>query len=138
MSLIRIAWPLARATPDERGITVTTYSPYQSYPGPAPVLTAPPPVLVAVAEPVPQRRVTVAFRILLAIPHLFVLYWLLVAAGIVAFIGWWGALFTGRLPQFAVTFLSGVVRWATRVHAYNYLLTDVYPPFTLEDDPTYP
>src|ERR1700722_2050156 len=119
--------------PDKQGCTVTSFSPYQAYPGPAPVLTGPPPVHVAVAEPAPQRRVTVAFRFLLAVPHLFLLYWVLVA-----FIAGWGALFTARLPQFAVTFLSGVAVWATRVHAYNFLLTDVYPPFSLDDDPTYP
>ena len=101
------------------GIIVSAFSPYQAYPGPAPVLAAPPPVLVAVSEPVPQRRATVAFRLILAVPHLFVLYWLILAAEVVAFIGWWGALFTGRLPQFAVTFLSGVMRWATRVYAYE-------------------
>jgi hypothetical protein len=117
---------------------VTAFSPYQPYPGPAPALTGPPLVHVAVAEPAPQRRVTVAFRILLALPHLFILYWLVVAAEVAAFIGWWGALFTGRLPEFAGTFLSGVARWTTRVYAYCFLLTDVYPPFNLDDDPTYP
>ena len=138
ISQVRIAAALARARHMNGGFTLTAFSPYQAYPGPAPVITGPPPVLVAVAEPAPQRRVTVAFRALMAIPHLFVLYFVLLAAGVVAFVGWWGALFTGRLPQFAVTFLGGVVRWATRVHAYELLLTDVYPPFSLEDDPTYP
>jgi hypothetical protein len=99
---------------------------------------APPPVLVVAADPAPQRRVTVFFRLILAIPHLFLLYWLYLAAGVVAFIGWWVALFTGRLPQFAVTYLSGVLRWTARVYAYNYLLTDAYPPFTFDDDLTYP
>jgi hypothetical protein len=117
---------------------VTAYSPYQAYPGPTPSLTSQPPILVAAAEPAPQRRATVFFRLILAIPHLFLLYWLLLAAGVVLFIGWWGALFTGRLPQFAVTYLSGVLRWTTRVHAYNFLLTDAYPPFTFDDDPSYP
>ncbi|MDX6419607.1 MAG: hypothetical protein QOG28_4227 [Trebonia sp.] len=117
---------------------MTAYPPYQAYPGPAPVLIAPPPVLVVAADPAPQRRVTVFFRLILAIPHLFLLYWLYLAAGIVAFIGWWVALFTGRLPQFAVTYLSGVLRWTARVYAYDYLLTDAYPPFTFDDDPTYP
>jgi hypothetical protein len=117
---------------------VTAFSPYQAYPGPAPVPVTPPPILVAVADPVPQRRLTVAFRLILAVPHIFILYWVSLAGGIVAFIGWWGALFTGRLPQFAVTFLSGLLRWTTRVQAYNFLLTDVYPPFTLDDDPAYP
>jgi Domain of unknown function (DUF4389) len=117
---------------------VTAYPPYQAYPGPAPAIAAPPAILVAVSEPVPQRRVTVAFRLILAVPHLFVLYFSLIAVLVVAFIGWWGALFTGRLPQFAVTFQSGVLRWMTRVFAYTFLLTDVYPPFTTGEVPDYP
>ena len=28
------------------------------------------------------------------------------AGFVVAFLGWWGALFMGRLPEFAVTYLS--------------------------------
>ncbi len=38
-------------------------------------------ILMAFASPVPQRRVTVAFRILLAIPQVFVLWVLTIAAG---------------------------------------------------------
>jgi len=98
----------------------------------------PPPAELAVAEAARQGRMTVAFRSILAIPHLFILYFLQIAAGVVAFIGWWAALFTGRLPEFAVSFLSGYLRWTMRVSAYMYLLTDEYPPFTLDDDPAYP
>jgi hypothetical protein len=73
------------------------------------------------------------------IPHIFVLFFLSIAAGFVAFIGWWGALFTGRLPEFAYSYLSGYVRWYTRVQAYGvFLLTDQYPPFSLRDEPDYP
>lgn len=103
-----------------------------------PQLNEPTPVQLAVAEPVRQRRGTVAFRIILVIPHVFVLYFLAIAAGVVAFLGWWGALFMGRLPDFAVSYLTGFTRWITRVHAYLMLLTDIYPPFSLEDDPNYP
>ena len=120
---------------------MTTNSPYSAYPSPEPELpfqVGPPPVLVAVADRAPQSRVTVFFRLIMLIPHLIVLYFLGIAAGVVAFIGWWGALFTGRLPQFAENFLTGYVRWYTRVNAYSLLLTDVYPPFSLEDDPGYP
>jgi hypothetical protein len=97
----------------------------------------PAPVLVAFAGPAPQSRLTVAFRIFLAIPQLIVLWLLGVAAGVITIIGWFGALFTGRLPVFAADFLTGYLRWLSRVYAYNYLLTDVYPPFTL-DDTDYP
>lgn len=93
------------------------------------------PILVAFDPPAPQSRVTVAFRIILAIPHLIVLYGLGVATEIVAIIGWFGALFTGRLPDFAAEFLTGYLGWLTRVYAYVALLTDVYPPFALSDAP---
>jgi hypothetical protein len=95
-------------------------------------------VQMAVAGPAPQQRVTVFFRWLMAIPHFFVLYFLGIAAAVVAFLGWWGALFTGQLPEFAATYLTGYVRWSTRVQAYMMLLTDVYPPFMFDEDPAYP
>jgi hypothetical protein len=120
---------------------VTTFSPYSAYPSPereVPFQAGPPPVLVAVADRAPQRRLTVFFRLIMLIPHFIVLFFLAIAAEVVAFLGWWGALFTGRLPEFAHTFLSGVMRWTVRVYAYGMLLTDVYPPFSLEDDPDYP
>ena len=118
------------------------YPSYPAYPAGTPgaqlQLTGPDPVEVAAAEPARQRRATVAFRLILIIPHMFLLFFLAIAAIVVAFLGWWGALFTGRLPEFAVNYLSGFMRWFLRYHAYYYLLTDVYPPFTLDDVPDYP
>lgn len=81
----------------------------------------------------PQRRVTVIFRLILAIPQFIVLFFLGIAAFFVLIVGWFGALFTGRLPEFAYSFLGGVIRWEIRVNAYLFLLTDDYPPFSLED-----
>jgi len=98
----------------------------------------PVPVQMAVAPAAEQRRVTVFFRVIMLVPHDVVLYFLGLVAGIIAFIGWWGALFTGRLPEFAQTYLAGYIQWSTRVQAYLLLLTDVYPPFSFDDDPGYP
>jgi hypothetical protein len=95
------------------------------------------PVLVAFAGPAPQSRLTVLVRIFMAIPQLVVLWLLGIAAMVIVIIGWFGALFTGRLPVFAADFLTGYLRWLTRVYAYIFLFTDVYPPFTL-DDADYP
>jgi hypothetical protein len=91
-----------------------------------------------VGVPRPQRRVTVFFRLILAIPQIIVLYFLGIAAGVVLIIGWFAALFTGRLPQSFADFLLGELRWRIRVTAYVYLLTDVYPPFALSSDANYP
>ena len=82
----------------------------------------------------PQGRLSVGFRIILAIPQLIVLYFLFIALFFVVVIGWFAALFMGRLPDWAHSFISGVVRWSTRVGAYLLLLTDRYPPFSLDDE----
>src|ERR1700730_14957611 len=97
------------------GNSLTAFSPYQAYPGAAPEYSdGPPPVLVAVADPAPQRRLTVLVRLILLIPHIIVLYFLLLAAAVVAFLGWWGALFMGRQPLWAGGFLAGILRWLAR------------------------
>ncbi len=74
-----------------------------------------------------------AIRFILAIPHFIALYFLGIAALVVVVIGWFGALVTGRLPRFAATYLSGYLRWYSRVGAYLLLLTDEYPPFAFGD-----
>ncbi len=86
----------------------------------------------------PQRRWTVLIRIILVIPQFFVLFFVGIGALVVAFLGWFAALFTGRLPASFAKFLLGYVRWSTRVTAYEFLLTDAYPPFALDPDPNYP
>jgi hypothetical protein len=91
------------------------------------------PILLAVTEPTGQRRLTVLLRIVLVIPHLVALWALGIGAEIIAVIGWFGALFTGRLPQVADDYLSGYLHWQVRVSAYCVLLTEAYPPFTLGD-----
>jgi uncharacterized protein DUF4389 len=101
-------------------------------------LIEPPAVQLVAAGPVEQRRLTVAFRLILLIPQIFVLFLVNLAGFVVAFLGWWAALFTGRLPAFAVSYLSGLVRWNARVYGYLVLLTDAYPPFTFDDDLAYP
>ncbi len=82
----------------------------------------------------PQRRLTVAFRMILVVPQYLVLYFLGIALEIVVVIGWFGALFMGRLPNWVYEFASGVVRWQIRVGGYVLLLTDAYPPFSLDDE----
>jgi Domain of unknown function (DUF4389) len=96
-------------------------------------VAGPAPILVAFAGPAKQNRLTVAFRLILAIPQLIAFYFVRIIAEILVVIGWFGALFMGRLPAFAADFLTGYVRWQVRLYAYLALLTGSYPPFALED-----
>jgi hypothetical protein len=75
---------------------------------------------------------------LLAIPHYIVLFFLyigVVLAGIAAF---FAVLFTGKYPAGIFSLVEGTLRWTYRVGAYIFLLTDAYPPFSLDEDPNYP
>ena len=70
---------------------------------------------------------------LLAIPHFIVLVVLGIGAIIAIVIAWFAILFTGRYPRVLFDYVVGVGRWALRVQAYAFLLlTDRYPPFSLE------
>ncbi|MDV6013647.1 DUF4389 domain-containing protein [Haloechinothrix sp. LS1_15] len=80
-------------------------------------------------RPERHRRWTVLLRLLLLIPQFIVVYALGIAATVIVVIGWFAALFMGRLPTWAFGFLSGYVAYYARVNAYLYLLTDTYPPF---------
>jgi hypothetical protein len=79
-----------------------------------------------------RNRLTVAFRIILVIPHLLVLAVLGLALLFVAIIAFFAVLFTGRWPVGLRDFALGVGRWWLRVQAYLLLLTDPYPPFSLD------
>ncbi len=76
---------------------------------------------------------------IIALPHYIVLLGLLVASVISTVGAWFAILLTGKYPRTLWDFNVGVQRWMLRVDAYASLfMTDRYPPFTLEDDPTYP
>ncbi|MFJ2740804.1 DUF4389 domain-containing protein [Streptomyces sp. NPDC087440] len=90
-----------------------------------------------VPAPAPQRRWTVLVRWLLLIPQFVVVWALGVAAFFVTVVGWFAALFTGRLPDGIFRFLGSVLAYTTRVHAGAALLVDSYPPFSFAA-PDYP
>jgi hypothetical protein len=85
-----------------------------------------------------RNRLTTFFRYFVAIPWLIVAYLYGVGASIVATIAWFAMVFTGRYPQQLYDFNAGYLRMITRTNAFNYLLTDEYPPFGGEEAPGYP
>ena len=74
-------------------------------------------------------RLTTALRLLLALPHLYLLeYWGLVAV-FVAIANWFIALVRGRTPPAVHDWLARYVRYSTHVQAYVFMLADPYPKF---------
>ena len=77
-------------------------------------------------------RLTTFIRSLMIIPQWIALWAVGIAVGTIRFVAWWYILFTGRYPAWAFNFTSGYIRWYTRVNGYYLLLTDKYPPFSIE------
>ena len=83
-----------------------------------------------------RSRLTVFFRLFLAIP---VLVWLMlrgIASFVVGFVNWIAVLLQGEVPDSLHDFVAGYVRYATQVSAYVFLAADPYPWFRVQ--PEYP
>lgn len=78
-----------------------------------------------------RDRLSVAFRIILALPHLFIVWLLGIGWLLTSIVAWFAILFTGRYPKSLYEFGVGVLRWSTSVESYLLLLHDDYPPFQL-------
>lgn len=90
------------------------------------------PTRLDIARPgLPRNRVSVGFRIILAIPHLLALWVLGAAWAVTTLIAWFYILVWAQYPHGLYDFGVGVLRWNTRVEAYLLLLHDEYPPFSL-------
>lgn len=77
-----------------------------------------------------RNRLTVFFRLLLALP---LLVWAVlwgIAVYVAIFIGWVVALFTGFLPDPLHRFAAAFLRFQTHVSAYLYLVANPFPGFT--------
>jgi hypothetical protein len=110
-----------------------------------------------------RNRLTVAFRIILAIPHLILVggpgfssgwggwgwgrgdrFWwgfgsgggvLGVVAFVMAIVSWFAIVFTGKQPRGLWDFTAFYMRWRSKAVAYMALLRDEYPPFGEGDYP---
>jgi hypothetical protein len=93
------------------------------------------PVRVTVADADLERsRVTVLFRLILAIPHLIVLaIFGLIAIFLAPFL-WLATLLSGSAPDALADYFRMLVRYALQVYAYLYLTTARYPPWPGTND----
>lgn len=94
------------------------------------------PVRLSVTDDLQRSRLTVFFRLLLAIPHLFWFVLWSIAVFFAAIAAWVAALVTSRVPDGIHEFLASYVRYSTHLGAYLTLAANPYPGFTGE--PGYP
>ena len=85
------------------------------------------PVDIAVDPPERQNRWITLFRLFLAIPALLISSALSAVLFVVAFLAWFAALATGRMPTGLRNLGAYAVRYLAQAKAYWFVLTDVYP-----------
>jgi Domain of unknown function (DUF4389) len=104
------------------------------------------PIRLVVTDDLQRNRLTVFFRLILAIPHLiWVTVWGIVAA-LAAIANWFATLVNGRSPEGLHNFLATYLRYQTHVYAYVLLIADPFPgfggkpgyPIDIEIDPPKP
>jgi Domain of unknown function (DUF4389) len=88
------------------------------------------PIHVVVTDDLRRSRLTVFFRLLLAIPHFIWLLLWSVAAFFAAIASWFATLLRGVSPRGLHSFLAAYVRYTTHFYAYVYLTANPYPAFT--------
>jgi hypothetical protein len=89
----------------------------------------PHPIRLVVTDDLRRSRLTVFFRLLLAIPHFVWISLWSIAAYVVLVVNWFATLIKGTSPQGLHNFLAAYTIYSTRVSAYAFLLANPYPPF---------
>ena len=90
------------------------------------------PVRLEIDDDLGRNRLTVFFRLLLAIPHGIWLFLWSIAALLAWIANWFATLVRGQPPRALHRFLSAYVRYAAHVNAYVLLAANPYPGFTGE------
>ncbi|HVU75990.1 MAG TPA: DUF4389 domain-containing protein [Gaiellaceae bacterium] len=87
------------------------------------------PVDLRIDPPAQQSRLTVFFRVLLAIPAFVLSYVFRIVNSIVAFFGWFVCLVLGRMPQGMRDLSAWMLQFELQTYGYVLLLTGRYPSF---------
>jgi hypothetical protein len=87
------------------------------------------PISIVVTDDLRRSRLTVFFRVLLAIPQFIVLCLWAIVVWLATIVNWFATLFMGRSPDALHNFIAAFLVFQTRVTAYLYLLAEPWPPF---------
>jgi hypothetical protein len=92
------------------------------------------PVRIGVAEPLDAySRAKVFFRLIIGIPVMLLAIVQSLILGVCTLIAWFAILFTGKHPQGLFDPMRSAMAYLTRTTAYFLLLTEDWPPFSLEE-----
>ena len=104
------------------------FPPFRGWPGTYPVD-------LVIAPAVRQARWKTLLRLILAIPAYVFAYVLSQVAQLIALLGWFAAVFTGRMPRGLRDLIAYALRYQAQTNAYLYLLTSHYPSLASGDVP---
>ena len=91
------------------------------------------PVKLVVEDDLRRSRLTVFFRLLLAIPLVIWIFLWTIATLVAAVINWIATLVVGRPPDGLHRFMCSYIRYVTHVNAYIGLVANPYPGFVGEE-----
>jgi uncharacterized protein DUF4389 len=92
------------------------------------------PIRIGIPPPKPEySRLKAGFRLIVGIPVLLLAYVQALIALVIAVIAWFAILFTGKLSEGLFDPLRSALAYNARATAYFSLLTEDYPPFSLEE-----
>ena len=91
------------------------------------------PVRLVVEDDLQRRRLTVFFRLILAIPHFIWVFLWSIATVFAAIVNWVVTLVSGQPPDGLHRFMCSYVRYLTHVNAYVGLVGNPYPGFVGEE-----
>jgi hypothetical protein len=87
------------------------------------------PVRLRLEDDLRRSRLTVFFRLLLAVPHIVWLVGWAVLAFLAGIVNWFAALAVGRSPGPLHRFLAAYIRYASHVYAFLYVIANPFPGF---------
>jgi hypothetical protein len=91
------------------------------------------PIRVGVPQPLAEYdRLKTGLRLIFAIPVILLAYVQGLIASVIAFIAWFAILFTGSLSEGLFEPLRSANAYLLRAASYYMLVTEEWPPFTLE------
>jgi hypothetical protein len=73
---------------------------------------------------------------IILIPHIIILAVLVFVVELMQLVIWISVLSSGKYPDWGYNFVGGTLRWAIRVNAFNFGLSDQYPSFSMQDTGT--